>query len=380
MLAPAMTRSNLVTSEVSPVDVKDARRDRLGCRVRVAIQGVLVNDELLIPRADIERAAVQEEHGSSRVVLDTRSGAVELRVPTKEDAEAIRVALGVDAARPASSVRIAEDAGPVTRTFRVASPVPWGLAGGVSFVGLILATIGVFLLWPHWRPWDFHSGPAPVSPYYFWIVLSIVTMVLSMIKATVTVRSDAVVRRWLGFERVVPLGEIVAAQLDDGAVRVHRRSKRPWWIWGVAVPGKTVRDPARSGLMTPAEQLAGRIEEARLARERSADSAVGLHLARNSRGLEDWIRALRAVTAEGDFRAGAVPRDRLWSVVEDAAASPRTRVAAAVALSASLPEDEKQRLRVAADATDEPRFRVAIDAVLDDREIEIAEALETLDA
>jgi hypothetical protein len=70
----------------------------------------------------------------------------------------------------------------------------------------------------------------------------------------------------------------------------------------------------------------------------------------------------------GGYRAAAIPRERLWAVVESPAADPSAREGAALALSASLDADERARLAALALKTAQPRLRVALDEVSRDQE------------
>jgi hypothetical protein len=65
----------------------------------------------------------------------------------------------------------------------------------------------------------------------------------------------------------------------------------------------------------------------------------------------------------GGYRAAAIPRERLWDVVENPAADPSAREGAALALSVSLDADDRSRLAALAQTTAQPRLRVALDGV-----------------
>ncbi len=80
--------------------------------------------------------------------------------------------------------------------------------------------------------------------------------------------------------------------------------------------------------------------------------------------------------ADGSYRSSSLPRERLWALVEDDAAAPATRARAAAALSGSLANEDRERLRIAADATVSPRLRIALDAVQNDDDAALAEHLD----
>ncbi len=69
-----------------------------------------------------------------------------------------------------------------------------------------------------------------------------------------------------------------------------------------------------------------------------------------------------------DYRSPSLGREQLWELVEGAKTDGPTRTAAAAALAAALDDADRARLRVAAAHCAEPRVRVALDALADDRE------------
>ena len=87
-------------------------------------------------------------------------------------------------------------------------------------------------------------------------------------------------------------------------------------------------------------------------------------LVRGGRSLHAWVPELRALGGQtSGYRHVAVERDVLWDLVERIDSAPRLRVAAAVALSSSLDDLGRRRLRVAAEGMGAPKMRVALEAV-----------------
>lgn len=78
---------------------------------------------------------------------------------------------------------------------------------------------------------------------------------------------------------------------------------------------------------------------------------------------------------DGAYRETRIPRERLWDVLEDPNAAHDVRARAAIALSRDLPAEEKQRIRIAADATVSPLVRVAVDQLEDSDDL-VAERLD----
>jgi hypothetical protein len=92
----------------------------------------------------------------------------------------------------------------------------------------------------------------------------------------------------------------------------------------------------------------------------------------------EWLELLRETTRREDYRESSVTADALWPVVEDAAIDPAERVAAAVALRPSLDAGGKSRLRIAAESTLSPRVRVALQAALDDDDVQLTRSFAEL--
>jgi hypothetical protein len=78
----------------------------------------------------------------------------------------------------------------------------------------------------------------------------------------------------------------------------------------------------------------------------------------------------RAAHGAGDYRQAAVTRDQLWAVVEGPAVDAAARCTAGEALAGSGDEEERARLRVAADHCADPQVRVALHAIADGGEAE----------
>ena len=131
-----------------------------------------------------------------------------------------------------------------------------------------------------------------------------------------------------------------------------------------------------------ADMVVERINEAVSERGRggSADLAPWESelLSRGERAIEPWVEALRAIHSDvASFRkqaGGGI--EALWGVLEDAAAEPERRAAAAVALTPHLDEGGRERVRIAARATAAPKLRIALEAAASDDEDAIAAALE----
>jgi hypothetical protein len=113
-----------------------------------------------------------------------------------------------------------------------------------------------------------------------------------------------------------------------------------------------------------AASLSARLDEAlRAHRARAAGEHAAL-LERGERSPEEWLGRLRSIGegANASTREAPIDPDRLWRIVEDPMATAATRAGAAAALSQHLTEPDRQRLRVAAEATAAPKLRIALES------------------
>ncbi|HVJ94457.1 MAG TPA: hypothetical protein VM580_31940, partial [Labilithrix sp.] len=109
----------------------------------------------------------------------------------------------------------------------------------------------------------------------------------------------------------------------------------------------------------------GRIAEG-LAKHRAlAPSEDEAFLLRGPRSLDGWLDELHLLGKPGSlgYRAIAIPRDRLWAVLENPSAAPSARRGAALALHAGLDDEERERLVSVAQKSASPHLRVALDVI-----------------
>jgi hypothetical protein len=182
-------------------------------------------------------------------------------------------------------------------------------------------------------------------------------------RAEVRLGSDGLlIRRWVGKSRFVPFSAIESAStqganvgilLHDGtAIHLHVGTGKPTGTDAEEAASQTRRD------------IVARVNEALTRAGRPLADASAALLVRAGRSTKDWLLDLTITTGEAaSYRVSAVPREELWRMVEDPALSPTARAGAAVVLREALDEEERTRLRSAAEACAAPRLRVALDAV-----------------
>jgi hypothetical protein len=163
-------------------------------------------------------------------------------------------------------------------------------------------------------------------------------------KRIVVARDDLFVALRLGLrQRFIPWSDVASVRSTRGGVRVEL---------------------SRSALTIPVEEemksaLLPRIEEGLSAFRATEATALAARLARGGRGREAWLRSLS--DREGDFRSAPVSDEQLWHLVESAGTPATARAAAALILSRDAGDEERRRLRIAAEACALPRLRVLLD-------------------
>lgn len=119
------------------------------------------------------------------------------------------------------------------------------------------------------------------------------------------------------------------------------------------------------------------VNDALHAAHEHAAPEMSVQIARNGRPHADWVRALGAKD-ETSFREAPIRPDDLWRVVESPAAEPSARAAAAALLARAAGDEDRARLRIAADTCAEPKLRVVLDKAATGTDA--FEALEELNA
>lgn len=322
-------------------------RERLG-RIVVNELGVFFDGRRLASRSEVREGTVVTVPGDAPLVrLALPGGVRELRVKNMATGRRLLRAIGVEGQVSGRSVRLS------SRVFH--SP------GAFARVALVAA-----LLPPLFAAIGFAShGSRVLFVGLVGAAAAMVAFVLASVlsSTTVEVGEEGLAIRWLGRRRRIGYADVVSARLYEEAPALSGRREQ-----GIAIllrSGELVRLPAGSG--SDAEGLPAlleRIEDA-IGRSRRGEAAPEeAMVARRGRPLPEWLKALRALGsgARADHRTAPLPSDVLWRLVEDAGAAPEARAGAAVALSGSLDDAGRTRLRVAAEKTDLPRLRVAIEA------------------
>ncbi len=318
--------------------------------LRATSNGLALDGRLLASRATLAQGFVLPSPEGTLVRFD-RVGAKSplfVRVPDHEAAQTLLATLGFDAGKTAAHLRIAS-----------------GLLAlsGVKQAAAIAAPLG--LLFPIFFTTAQLVGRT-AGPYVFAEVLVYVAYVLGLAFAptTVNIGTDGVELKWLHTARFVRFDQVARVE----RFREFRSSKEQHGVRLHLRDGDVVRLHTGQGDlgMSDAARLESRLDDARSAGNSGLleDSSRVGSLQRGTSALPEWVRSLRRLGAGVvDHRHAAMPREHLLRVVEDGTASSEERAYAAVALVSSEDPEARERVRVAAEATVEPRLRVALQRI-----------------
>jgi hypothetical protein len=339
---------------LSLVALARGARDPRGPKRRVGAdgRGLSVDGELVVPRHALLRARVRDEpDGTHSVIVEGRGLA-----PT--------YAVRVESARIAQALADTLEQAPQGLAVFDALP-PW--AHRIRWLAIILTT----------SPWILFNVLRHLPAFTIAIVVGLYGLVgLPMVlPQKVTIGEDGVLLRWAaGRRRFVPFGMLRAARATPLGLELELIDHRSIEI---RLGHRPDVDASRR------EAMLERIEEGMALHRALAPTDDEALLARGERPLEQWIEEMRLLGA-GDafgYRTSAIPRERLWAVLENPSADPSARQGAALALRERLDDEERNRLGAVAQKVASPRLRVAIDAVstLPDMP-QLRVALEDLDA
>jgi hypothetical protein len=198
-----------------------------------------------------------------------------------------------------------------------------------------------------------------------------------------SVGADGVFFRWLGWTRFIPYRDIRSVVTSDEGVP-HQDSGSPeaatrsegdsvTYLQIDLRSGKSVRMRtgglgADGGRFERGAEIVMRI---RAGIEAAASDTSGSRddvreLACGERKAAAWLNDLGRRARGRGYRDGAVDREELLGIVESNMAAPTARVgAAAILRNGGLQDEERTRLRIAAESSVAPNVRVALEAASD---------------
>jgi hypothetical protein len=326
-------------------------------------EGIRRDGVLVLPRAEIKQGFVVAGSGTWLVRLDRGFARrrTDIAVSSVEEGRALLRALGLDASQTAATVR------GMSRMFAVQGwkmvPFVFGMVFAAMLCGFAARTL---------------HNPQFFAAFMPLFMLAFASTML--IPTKIRVGADGILTRWAGAEKFYGYREIErVAQYESGfgtrkyvGVELTLRS------------GKSVRLPVGQKMLNQEESnlLFERVREAIEVYREGAAGIDASALARSGRETTDWVRALKSLGAGAgaDMRTAGVPIESLLGVVTDSAARAIDRASAAVALTPVLGDEDRTRIRVAADAAASPKLRVALEKVSSGADdATLAEALSELE-
>ncbi len=200
-----------------------------------------------------------------------------------------------------------------------------------------------------------------------WVILAVAGLYAlialpAVLPQRIEVGGDGVFVCWFGWRRFVPFARVArvtptslgVALAMDGAPDLE-----------ICLTQRTGHASERRRKLL--ECIATRHDAFERLRRDAGEYAI---LARGTRPVAQWIDDMRAIGASAaGYRGIALSRERLWSILENAASESSAREGAALALGDSLDDRERGRLASALAASVSPRLRLTLSELLDSRDL-----------
>ncbi len=330
---------------VGPLFAAIQRRPKIETLAVAADAEALRLGSRTVPRAKLKSAVLRREGARTFVLLRGTSSmgfsSYDVEVPNDEAAERLCSALALDAKSTTVEFQLQR------RGVKVAKQLLFVLA---AFVGASFAAVLIKALW----------APLVILAVAAVLVAIGIPLLVLHQRVKLLVGADGVLlKEGLSKGRFVSHGEIQSVRAAETSVILKMKHGSMQFDLGAAARSKN--DQQKRELEMQAQSIAWRIEKAREAYRALAGEApqAALALDRGSKSTREWMDQLKRIGegASATFRSVGLTREQLLRVVESTSASARERLAAAVALRTGLTDDEKPRIRVAAERCAEPALR-----------------------
>ncbi len=203
------------------------------------------------------------------------------------------------------------------------------------------------------------NGTALLSAIAAYVVAALGAASLFQQVSRIVVGIDGVLILGAGRTRFLPYAELDEVWKDRGDLLLLGRGR------------VVVRLQLQDSDASRADDLARRLQEAmdRAAGMRGTGAGLLLDAARAGEGA---TRRLASSSRGGnDYRQPAMAREQLWELVEGPASDLEARTVAARALAIDLSDEERTRLRVAAEHCADPRMRIALEELASEEEEDV---------
>ena len=326
-------------------------------RISADVEGLRVDDQLVIPARDIVRVLVAAARGTEantlgpEVVVHHRVlHAVRVAVPDLATAQALRAALGHDVLHRAVHLQV--DSFSASRLSRVAL----ALLALLASLGSVLVAMASCALGTEWSLIGILVGPG-------------VLLALALPRR-VTIGRDGLLLRWGWRRQWVPLSSVRSVRRVGSGLSIERVDAGPLEMDAtLAVDPVAEELTSRRGRAVWMDNLMDQLEMALRARDEAPEAPRESDALRaGDRDVAAWRAELLALGAPRveHYRAGALRVDDLWRTVEAHDTDAELRVAAAVALGPSLDAAGRVRIEQLATRTAEPALKQALEATATD--------------
>jgi hypothetical protein len=206
---------------------------------------------------------------------------------------------------------------------------------------------------------------------------------LGSIQETVRIGLDGIGTEWLGRRRFVPISAVreVRSGVAPPKATEAELAEQLGTRFGVTIQVHAADDlEIEVADAEQAEVIAERVQEAMDGAKAAEHPIFPALLRPPGASATEWIQRLRAAGtgANVTLRVAPVDEAELWTVLDNPAARPEDRAAAAVAL--TIHGDEaKRRVRVAAESVVEDSLRAALEAAAGEDEQALEAALSRVD-
>ena len=290
----------------------------------------------------IERSA-----RGSFALLSVRGGAqITIEVSNLAEGQSLLGAVGVSAERQAMKTRLSPPFSRHAAIGCLALPVSIAVTLGVVVYG------GAFFLGQH----DYRAGLT-----FAGFLGAFALTLTGFVSPTLIIGNDGVTIAGLLHRRFVPWARVSRVTRVKGGVELGLRGGGAVML--AVDPRFTDRE---LGTNPVAQAIVDRIHQAMVAGGESPAAALAA-LDRGGRSLAVFREHLLALGEErSDYRRIALPREDILSVLDDPAAPPERRVAAALALSRVDSPEVKERVRIAVSACADEDLKRALSAAAED--------------
>ncbi len=347
---------------IGPMAAAIQRRPKVETLAVTATPEGLTVGEKVIPRLKLRSALLRHEAERKFVLLRGKgllAPSVDVEVSDDEAADLLTQALALDARSTTAEFSLLRRA--VNLRPALAAIVIVTMAALFGFVMVGGASLFIAL--------------APLLVLAAALTIGLPLLLLSR-TAKLRVGADGImVRNGLSRGQFYSHDDISAVHAEGSSVILERPHKPSLHFQVAGAQKKLAEEHART-----AKSIVWRIDKARDAHRALAGATPqgAVVLAQGERTVREWIEDLKRVGegANVTFRNALLTRDQLLSIVESTSAAAKERLAAAVALRSKLTDDEKPRIRVAAERCVAPELRERMVRVLDASDEELEGALE----